>query len=160
MAEHRDYTADELLTWCRFETLLLLGSLLAYTGQREGRLEHALDFLAQRLGDVFSGSQGVESAMLGLRLNLEALGVEIRSTSVSPEAGELVVGGLPSAPLVEDLEERFEVAVTPDELLGLIGLPREELERLYDLLGSAAAGSRLAYDRAPLEGGWRLTLRA
>jgi hypothetical protein len=160
MLEYRDYTRGELLTWCRFSSLALLGSLLAYTAEREGTLDNALDFVARRLGDLFAGSMGVEAAMLGLRLSLDALGAEVRSVMVNPEEGELIVGNLPSAGLVERLGDDFEISATPEEILALLGLSQEQLNRLYDLLGQAAAGDRLGYEREEVAGGQRLTLRA
>lgn len=160
MLERREYTVPELLAWCRFTSMLLLGSALAYTREREGTVDQLIDFAGQRLSALYSGTLGVESAMLGLRLSLEALGAEVRTSSQNPEEGEIVAGNLPSERLTGSLSEHFDLDVRPADILALCGLGQDDLNRLYDLLGTAAAGPSLAYEREPLDGDQRLTLRA
>ncbi|HET7037538.1 MAG TPA: hypothetical protein VFI42_17770 [Thermomicrobiaceae bacterium] len=160
MIEPRRYTTEELLAWCRFAALTLLGSALAYTREREGTLDSLIDFISQRLSDVYGGTLGVEPAMLGLLLNVQALGGELRSTMMNPAEGEAVVSNLPGEQVAAAVAELFDVAVTAEDMLALCGISQADLNRLYDIFGQAAAGAGLVYAREPLDGDQRLTLGA
>lgn len=160
MIEPRNYTSEEMLAWCRFSALTLLGSALAYTRLREGTLDSLIDFVGQRLSDVYGGALGLEPAMLGLLLNVQALGGELRSSMINPAEGEAVVSNLPGEQVAAAVAELFDVAVTSADLLALCDISQAELNRLYDIFGQAAAGAGLDYAREPLDGDQRLTLRA
>jgi hypothetical protein len=88
------------------------------------------------MGAVFGS---VEAAMLGLLLNVEAVGGRIESRAVNPEGAEVVTTNLPGDALMQDLEHRFEVALRPDDLLAGLGVSQEELNQLLDIFGRAAA---------------------
>lgn len=160
MIEPRRYNTEELLAWCRFAAMTLLGSMLAYTREREGTLDPLIDFIGNRLSDVYGGALGVEPAMLGLLLNVQALGAELRSSMLNPAEGEAVVSNLPSEAEAAAVEDLFDVAVTAEDILALCDVSQEEMNRLLDIFGAAAAGAGLAYQREPLDDDQRLTLRA
>src|SRR5579884_3775862 len=160
MFEPRRYTTEELLTWCRFAALTLLGTTLAYTRAREGTLDPLIDFVGQHLSEVYGGTAGVEPAMLGLLLNVEAIGAELRSSVMNAAEGEVIVGNLPGDQLAESVADLFDVAITAEDILALCDVSEEELNRLLDIFGAAAAGPNLVYQREELDGSQRLTLRA
>lgn len=161
MFEQRDFTPRELLVWCRFLSLNLVGAAMVYVREREGSVDGLIEDMSKRLGDALSGmcGGGVETAMLGLLLNVEALGGEIRSRSLSPESGEIVVDRLPGQRILADLEDRFEVALSQEDLLSISGVAPEELNRLFDLFGAIAAGTQLEFQRDDVGEEQRLTLR-
>jgi hypothetical protein len=149
MIEQRDFTPQELLVWCRFLSLNMVGAAMAYVREQEGAVDGLIEAMSSRLGSALSGMSGggVEPAMLGLLLNVEALGSEVRSRSISPESGEIAVDSLPGQRLIADLEDRFEVALSQVELLSISGVERDELNRLFDLFGAIAAGGQLEFQR-------------
>lgn len=164
MYEPRAYTTAELLDWCRFSALTLLGLALAYARERDGSVDGFVSFAASKLeasGGTL-GAGGVEAAALGLALSVEALGAEVRSRSMTAEQADLTISDLPSERLCQDLEDRFEVQITPEEMLALAGVTREEMSRVYDILGAAAAAGGVEFQREAAEddAGQRLTLRA
>lgn len=162
MFEPRPYTPEELLAWCRLTTLTLAGAALAYARERDGTVDAFVEYAAEHVGQALGGaSQGaVEPATLALALGVEALGAEVRGRAMTAEQGLLEVSDLPSAQLCQDLDDRFELELTPDDLLELAGVTQEEMNRLFDILAGIAQG--LEFQREPAEDGdgQRLVLRA
>lgn len=163
MLEPRAYTPAELLAWCRFTSLALLGTALGYVREREGTTDGFLEHAATQLGQLWGsmGASGVEATTLSLLLTVEALGADIRSRAMNPEEGEVVVSDLPGAGLVESLADHFDIEITPEELPALAGVSVEELNKLYDLLGAAMTAGAFDFEREPGEpDGQRLLIRA
>jgi hypothetical protein len=161
MLEHRPYTPHELLTWCRLLCLSLAGSAMAYTREREGTIDGLVAFMSERIpgigmGDAFGS---VEAAMLGLLLNVEAVGGRIDSRAVNPEGAELVTTSLPGERLMADLEDRFEVALSEENLLKGLGVSQKGLNQLLDIFGRAAATTAFEFVREEEDELQRLALR-
>ena len=161
MLQQRPYSAQELLAWCRLLTLSLAGAALSYTKEREGAVDGLTEYWSERLGGLSMGvpGGGVESALLGLLLNVESIGGEITSRAMNPEGAEVVVKSLPGERVCGDIEDRFEVALSDDDLLAGAGVTREELNQLLDVFGTAAAGSEFEYRRETEDDTQRLILR-
>ncbi len=161
MLEQRPYSPNELLAWCRLLTLSLAGSALSYAKERDGNVDGLVDWWSERLSGFSMGvpGGGVESALLGLLLNVEAIGGDITSRSVNPEGAEVVVKSLPGEHVPEELDYRFEVALSEEDLLSIIGVTRDELNRLLDVFGAAAAGTGFEYGRSSEGDAEHLTLR-
>lgn len=163
MLEPREYTPRELLAWSRFSGLSLLGLALAYIRERDGAVDGFVSFAGERLAEAWGGfgAGDVESAMLGLLLSAEALGAEVRSRAMNPEEAEAVVSNLPGPQMCQDLEDRFDVQVTPEDILALAGVSQDEMNRLFDILGAAAAAGGFEFRREPEgEDAQRLVVRA
>jgi hypothetical protein len=161
MLQQRPYTPNELLTWCRLLCLSLTGAALAYTREREGSVAGLVDYLSERIPGMALGAGfgSVEAAMLGLLLNVEAIGGRIESRAVNPEGAEVVTPNLPGDALMQDLEDRFEVALNPDDLLAGLGVSQEELNQLLDVFGRAAATTAFEFVREEEGGAQKLALR-
>jgi hypothetical protein len=161
MLQQRPFSPNELLAWCRLMALSLAGSAMAYAKDRDGSVDGLVQFWSERLAGLSMGvpGGGVESALLGLLLNVEALGGEITSRSVNPEGAEVVVKSLPGERVVDEVEHRFEVALTEEDLLTVAGVTREELNHLLDVFGTAAAGAGFEFLRAEEDGNQHLTMR-
>lgn len=161
MLEQRPYSPNELLAWCRLLTLSLAGSALSYAKEREGDVDGLVEWWSERLSRFSMGvpGGGVESALLGLLLNVEAIGGQITSRAVNPEGAEVVVKSLPGDHVPEELDYRFEVSQSEEDLLAVMGVSREDLNRLLDVFGAAAAGTRFEYGRSSEGDEERLTLR-
>ncbi len=161
MLQQRPYSANELLAWCRLLALSLSGSAMAYVKEREGSVDGLVDFWSERLAglsmEVPGG--GVEAALLGLLLNVEAIGGEISSRGVNPEGAEVVVSRLPGEQIRSELEDQFEVSLASEDLLAALGVTRDELNRLLDVFGHAAAKATFEYQRETKEESERLNLR-
>lgn len=149
MLEQRPYSASELLAWSRLLSLILAGSALAYVTQGEGSGEGLITWWKEKLGVLATGTRGggVENALLGLLLNLEVIGAEIQSRAVNAEGAEVAVTGLPGEKIGEEVEHGFEVEVSQEELLEVVGLRRDELQQILDVFGAAAAGADFEYVR-------------
>lgn len=162
MLEPRPHTAEELLAWCRLTGLTLAGLALAYLREREGSADGFVAYAAARLGETWGamGTPGVEASTLLLQLSAEALGGDVRSRAMTAEEGEVVVSDLPGEGLCEALEDRFDMTVTVDDILAVAGVSREEMNRLYDVLGGIVAGAGYAYEREREGTDQRLTVRA
>ncbi len=159
MLEPRPYRPSELLAWCRLLAQALGGLGLAYAREREGDVEDFVAFARERLAGL-GGGVGVEDAALSLLLSVEAIGGEVRSRALTPESAEIVAADLPGEALVRDLDEELDLAVAADDLLALVGVDQVDLNRLYDILGGAAAGEGVEYLRQAEPDGQHLTLRA
>jgi hypothetical protein len=162
MLEQRPYTPNELLTWCRLLCLSLAGSAMAYTREREGTIDGLVAFMSERIPGMAMGAGfgSVEAAILGLLLNVEAIGGQIASRAVNPEGAELVTTSVPGEQLMQELEDRFEVVLSEENLLEGIGVSRRDLDQLLDVFGRAAATSAFEFVREEEEGGpQRLALR-
>lgn len=161
MLQQRPYTPNELLTWCRLLCLSLTGAALAYTREREGTVDGLVDYLSERIPGMGLGAGfgSVEAAMLGLLLNVEAVGGRIESRSVNPEGAEVVTTSLPGQALMQELEDRFEVALSPDDLLAGLGVGQDELNQLLDIFGRAAATDAFEFTREEESDEQRLALR-
>lgn len=159
--QQRDFSQGELLAWCRFLTITLLGSALSYAREREGSVDGLLEEMTRRLSDVFEtrSGGGVEAAMLGLLLNVEAVGGEIGGRAIGPESGEVLVSSLPGERIPRDLLEQFDVALSQEDLLAIGGTTRDELNRLFDLFGAVAALEGFEYLRDDEGDEQRLRLR-
>lgn len=162
MLEQRPYTPQELLAWCRLTGLTLVGLALAYVREREGGIDGFIDYAAARLGETWGamGTPGVEASTLLLQLSAEALGGDVRSRAMTAEEGEILISDLPGDGLPEALEDRFDMTVTVDDILGVAGVSREEMNRLYDVLGGIVTGAGYAYARESEGEDQRLTVRA
>lgn len=163
MFERREYTPAELLAWARFAGLTLVGVALSYARERDGSVDPFVDFAAARLAEHWGAPEGggVEAAVLGFLLNTEALGAEVGSRAMNPEEAEVVLSDLPGERVMRDLDERFEVQLTAKDLLEAAGVSQEEMNRVYDVLGAAAAAAGLEYRREPAtSGGQRIMLQA
>lgn len=149
MVEQRPYSAEELLAWSRLLGMVLAGSALAYVKEREGTVDELLQWWEEKLGVLATGTRGggVENALLGLLLNLEAIGAEIRSKAVNAEGAEVAVLSLPGRKIGAEVEDHFEVEVRQDQLLELMGIGHDELDRMLDVFGAAAAGVAFEYVR-------------
>ncbi len=134
---------------------------MSYTRDREGSVDGLTQFWSERLAGLSMGvpGGGVESALLGLLLNVESIGGEVISRAVNPEGAEIVVKSLPGQRIRDEVEHRFEVILRDEELLAAAGLTREELNRVLDVFGSAAAGSDFEYSRETENDTQRLSLR-
>ncbi len=161
MLQQRPYSPNELLAWCRLLTLSLAGSALSYAKERDGDVEGLIQCWSERLSRFSLGvpGGGVESALLGLLLNVEAIGGQITSRAVNPEGAEVVVKSLPGQHVPEELDYRFEVTQSEEDLLAVMGVSREELNRLLDVFGAAAAGAGFEYARSTEGDVQHLTLR-
>lgn len=161
MLQQRPYTPHELLAWCRLLAVSLAGSAMAYAREREGSCDGLLEFWRERLAGLSLDAPGdrIEPALLGLQLNLEAIGGKITSRAVNPEGAELVVSSLPGERLMQDLEDRFEVSLAEADLLAGLGVTSEELNRLLDVFGHAAARASFEYQRESEGDTQRLNLR-
>jgi hypothetical protein len=160
--QQRPYSASELLAWCRLLALGLAGSAMAYVREREGSIDGLIDFWSERLAGLSMEipGGGVEQVLLGLLLNVEAIGAEITSRSVNPEGGEVEVGSLPGVRVRQGIEDQFEVSLSDEEILAAFGMTREEMNRLLDVFGRAAAKSSFEYLRQEEDGTQQLKLRA
>ena len=161
MLEHRPYTPEELLTWCRLLCLSLVGSAMSYTREREGTIDGLVAHLSERIpgigmGDAFGS---VEAAMLGLLLNVEAIGGRIDSRAVNPEGAELVTTSLPGERLMADLADRFDVALSEEDFLEGLGVSQKDLNQLLDIFGRAAATTAFEFVRDEEDIRQRLALR-
>jgi hypothetical protein len=161
MLQQRPYTPDELLTWCRLLCLSLTGAALAYTREREGSVDGLVNYLSERIPGMAMGAGfgSVEAAMLGLLLNVEAVGGRIESRAVNPEGAEIVTTNLPGDALIQALEDRFEVALSPNDLLSGLGISQVELNRLLDIFGRAAATDAFEFVREEEGDEQKLALR-
>jgi len=161
MLQQRPYTPDELLTWCRLLCLSLTGAALAYTREREGSVDGLVNYLSERIPGMAMGAGfgSVEAAMLGLLLNVEAVGGRIESRAVNPEGAEIVTTNLPGDALIQALEDRFEVALSPNDLLSGLGISQVELNRLLDIFGRAAATDAFEFVREDEGDEQKLALR-
>ncbi len=161
MLQQRPYSPNELLAWCRLLSMSLIGTAISYTREREGSIDGLMQAWTDLLGGLSTGvaGGGVESALLGLLLNVEAIGGEITSRAVNPEGAEVEVKSLPGERISDEIEHRFEVLLREEDLLAATGVTREELNRLLDVFGKAAAGTGFEYDREGEDGKERLTLR-
>ncbi|HEX3723828.1 MAG TPA: hypothetical protein VHV31_13630 [Nitrolancea sp.] len=161
MLEQRPYTPNELLTWCRLLCLSLAGAAMVYTREREGTIDGLVAYMSERIPGIGLGAGfgSVEAAMLGLLLNVEAIGGRIESRAVNPEGAELVTASLPGERLMTDLEDRFEVALSEEDLLQGLGVSRRDLDQLLDVFGRAAATTDFEYSREEEGDAQRLSLR-
>ena len=161
MLQQRPYTPDELLTWCRLLCLSLTGAALAYTREREGSVDGLVNYLSERIPGMAMGAGfgSVEAAMLGLLLNVEAVGGRIESRAVNPEGAEIVTTNLPGDALIQALEDRFEIALSPNDLLSGLGISQVELNRLLDIFGRAAATDAFEFVREEEGDEQKLALR-
>lgn len=161
MLQQRPYSAQELLAWNRLLALSLAAAAMSYTREREGTIDGLTGYWSERLAGLSMGlpGGGVESALLGLLLNVEAIGAELTSRAVNPEGAEVVVKSLPGERVCSDIEDRFEVALSDNDLLAVAGVTREELNQLLDVFGAAAAGSEFEYRRETEDDTHRLILR-
>ena len=149
MLEQRPYSAEELLAWSRLLIVMLAGTALTYVKEHEGSVDGLIAFWDEKLEVLLSGthSGGVENALLGLLLNMEAIGADIKSTVANAEGAEIAVGSLPGKKIGEGIEHHFEVEVSEGELLELIGTTREDLNKLLDCFGAATGGMNLEFMR-------------
>jgi len=163
MFEPREYTVAELLTWARFAALTLVGVALSYARERDGSVDRFIDFASARLSERWGAPAGggVEAAMLGFLLNAEALGADVRGRAMNPEEAEAVLSDLPGERVMRDLDDRFEVLLSTEDLLEAAGVSREEMNRVYDVLGAAAAAAGFEYRReTDAAGGQQIVLQA
>lgn len=161
MIEPRPYTPQELLAWCRLLTLTLTGAAMTYAREQEGSIDGFVELASQRLSSLLGGASvgAIEPAMLGLLLNSEAVGGEILSRAVNPEEAEAVVADLPGQRVSTDLEDRFEVSITPEQILEAAGVSQDDLNRLFDIFGAVAASQGFEFAREETAEGQRLLLR-
>ncbi len=134
---------------------------MAYVKDREGSVDGLVDFWSERLAGLSMEAPGggVEAALLGLLLNVEAIGGQIGSRAVNPEGAEILVQSLPGERVSDDIEDRFEVSLTGEDLLAVLGITREELNRLLDVFGYAAAKGNFEFRHESDDGAERLNLR-
>ncbi|HET9014481.1 MAG TPA: hypothetical protein VFN57_02720 [Thermomicrobiaceae bacterium] len=162
MMEPRKYSPAELLAWSRLAGLTLVGLALAYARERDGSVDEFVDFASARLAESWGAPAGggVEVALLGLLLNAEALGADVLSRAMNPEEAEAVLSDLPGERVVRDLDDRFEVQLTAEDVLAAAGVNQAEMNRVYDMIGAAAAAAGVEYRREPAAAvGQRIVLR-
>ena len=97
--------------------------------------------------------------MLGLLLNVEAIGGQIESRAVNAEGAELVTTSLPGQRLMVELDDRFEVALSEENLLEGLGVSQKDLNQLLDIFGRAAATTAFEFVREEEDDAQKLALR-
>ncbi len=117
----------------------------------------------QRLSRAWEGlgPQGVEGAMLSMILTLESMGCRIKSTQTSPENSEIVVEPMPGGEMLDGLADRFEIDMSRENWLSVLGIEQEQADRGFELLGAIADGAGVEFLREETdEGDIRLVIRA
>jgi hypothetical protein len=152
------YNERDHLAWSRF--MLINLAAIAIESNSDGSFAEKA---RARLCHVWQGlgAQGVEGAMLSMILTLESIGCTIYSVQTSPESGEIIVDSLPGQPLLDGLEDRFDIRMSAADWGSALDTDEKSLEQLYDIFGAIADAAGVEYAREVTgDGHTRLILRA